>query len=481
MFCACPELHTVIIEGAEKIEEAAFQYCKKLKNIYLPDTLVEIEKCSFEDTGIEFLIIPQSVLSIGEDNFPQNSNIAVLSDSTAINLDYYRDVYSTVTLYCNQSNTAAREVAKEYGFKRKSLSAFAKESSDYYQNCREFCEIESTDHVTPHKIYCETNYCKTKCEFYTACQANKETCIKEIFDEMLCQLSTREERIIRLLFGIDELKENSDIIILQALNMIPLQDGDEFADDSEDDGSWHISKFEHLRSIKAKALRKLRHPARSRALRSNDAGLVLLSTNETNYFNLWCAIFGVRADCRQIELEYYAEKKKAEEQRIKDEEEFAKRKIEQQLRITTDMTIENCCFGKFGQYVPHADLAIGEVIKLTGQEFIAQFGRTIFEEVVLALANNNLYFVDCDEGAKVNIQAYIESICPKTLSITIGGLDLSVRTFNCLKRAGIETVGDLTERSVEDMMRVRNLGKNSLEEIIHKLESLGVSLRVDRE
>ncbi len=64
----------------------------------------------------------------------------------------------------------------------------------------------------------------------------------------------------------------------------------------------------------------------------------------------------------------------------------------------------------------------------------------------------------------------------KVLEMTIEELDLSVRSFNCLKRAGINTVEDLINKSEEDMMKVRNLGRKSLEEVIAKLESLGVSL-----
>ena len=60
--------------------------------------------------------------------------------------------------------------------------------------------------------------------------------------------------------------------------------------------------------------------------------------------------------------------------------------------------------------------------------------------------------------------------------MTIEELDLSVRSFNCLKRAGINTVGDLVNKSEEDMMKVRNLGRKSLEEVIEKLESLGFTL-----
>lgn len=69
----------------------------------------------------------------------------------------------------------------------------------------------------------------------------------------------------------------------------------------------------------------------------------------------------------------------------------------------------------------------------------------------------------------------------KVLEMTIEELDLSVRSFNCLKRAGINTVEDLINKSEEDMMKVRNLGRKSLEEVVWKLASLGFSLRKEDE
>ena len=65
----------------------------------------------------------------------------------------------------------------------------------------------------------------------------------------------------------------------------------------------------------------------------------------------------------------------------------------------------------------------------------------------------------------------------KVLEMTIEDLDLSVRSFNCLKRANINTVADLADKSEEDMMKVRNLGRKSLEEVKKKLEELGLALR----
>lgn len=67
----------------------------------------------------------------------------------------------------------------------------------------------------------------------------------------------------------------------------------------------------------------------------------------------------------------------------------------------------------------------------------------------------------------------------KVLEMTIEELDLSVRSYNCLKRAGINTVQELTQKSEEDMMKVRNLGRKSLEEVEEKLNDLGLGLRIE--
>ncbi len=67
----------------------------------------------------------------------------------------------------------------------------------------------------------------------------------------------------------------------------------------------------------------------------------------------------------------------------------------------------------------------------------------------------------------------------KVLEMTIEELDLSVRSYNCLKRAGINTVQELANKTEEDMMKVRNLGRKSLEEVKHKPEELGLGLRKD--
>ena len=92
-------------------------------------------------------------------------------------------------------------------------------------------------------------------------------------------------------------------------------------------------------------------------------------------------------------------------------------------------------------------------------------------------------FIDLSEATR-NTQVMIEkeeSKKEKVLETSIEELELSVRSFNCLKRAGIATVEDLTNRSESDMMKVRNLGKKSLDEVIAKLHSLGLNFRQEDE
>ena len=94
----------------------------------------------------------------------------------------------------------------------------------------------------------------------------------------------------------------------------------------------------------------------------------------------------------------------------------------------------------------------------------------------------NLFVDLSDEAKKAEIMVEREeTIKEKVLEMTIEELDMSVRSFNCLKRAGIDTVEDLTNRTEEDMIKVRNLGKKSLDEVIQKLRSLGLDLKREEE
>lgn len=87
---------------------------------------------------------------------------------------------------------------------------------------------------------------------------------------------------------------------------------------------------------------------------------------------------------------------------------------------------------------------------------------------------------DSINGVEIMVEKE-EDIKEKVLEMTIEELDLSVRSYNCLKRAGINTVEELTNKSEDDMMKVRNLGKKSMEEVKHKLAELDLGLRLEDE
>ena len=92
-------------------------------------------------------------------------------------------------------------------------------------------------------------------------------------------------------------------------------------------------------------------------------------------------------------------------------------------------------------------------------------------------------FVDLSENAK-SVDVMVESVTDekeKVLEINIDELELSVRSYNCLKRAGINTVEELINKTPEDMMKVRNLGRKSLDEVLAKLKELGLSLNDSEE
>ena len=113
---------------------------------------------------------------------------------------------------------------------------------------------------------------------------------------------------------------------------------------------------------------------------------------------------------------------------------------------------------------------------ITAQEAVSLAAKIITDHLAL--------FVDLSGEAFVDGSVMVEKEekgKAKALEMTIEELDLSVRSFNCLKRAGINTVEDLINKTDDDMMKVRNLGRKSLEEVINKLASLGFSLSDEEE
>ncbi len=137
-------------------------------------------------------------------------------------------------------------------------------------------------------------------------------------------------------------------------------------------------------------------------------------------------------------------------------------------------TVENV---RVGQYTDREELAVEVWTNGTVKpDDAVSLAAKIMNELLLL-------FVDLSEEAK-NTDIIVEkeeNQKEKVLEMTIEELDLSVRSYNCLKRAGINTVEDLSNKSEEDMMKVRNLGRKSLEEVINKLLGLGLCLKKEED
>ena len=142
--------------------------------------------------------------------------------------------------------------------------------------------------------------------------------------------------------------------------------------------------------------------------------------------------------------------------------------------LKVNYTVENTRVGQITDY-DKLSLEAWTDGTISAQEAVSLGAKILTDHLDL--------FVDLSDEARETETMIVkdDDTKGKILEMTIEELDLSVRSFNCLKRAGINTVEDLTNRTEEDMMRVRNLGRKSLEEVIAKLESLNFTLRKDDE
>ena len=137
-------------------------------------------------------------------------------------------------------------------------------------------------------------------------------------------------------------------------------------------------------------------------------------------------------------------------------------------------TVENTRVGQITDY-DKLTLEVWTNGVINAQEAVSLAAKVLTEHL-------NLFVDLSDKGYNTEIMVEKDDKGKeKVLEMTIEELDLSVRSFNCLKRAGINTVEDLINKSEDDMMKVRNLGRKSLEEVVYKLNSLGFSLRKDDE
>ncbi|MBQ1967530.1 MAG: DNA-directed RNA polymerase subunit alpha [Clostridia bacterium] len=142
--------------------------------------------------------------------------------------------------------------------------------------------------------------------------------------------------------------------------------------------------------------------------------------------------------------------------------------------LKVNYTVENTRVGQITDY-DKLSLEAWTDGTISAQEAVSLGAKILTDHLDL--------FVDLSDEARETETMIVKNDDSKgkILEMTIEELDLSVRSFNCLKRAGINTVEDLTNRTEEDMMRVRNLGRKSLEEVIAKLESMNLTLRKDDE
>ena len=135
-----------------------------------------------------------------------------------------------------------------------------------------------------------------------------------------------------------------------------------------------------------------------------------------------------------------------------------------------NFTVQNTRVGQVTDY----DKLILEI--WTDGSITPSEGVSIGAKIMQEHLNLFVELTDSTENMEIMVEKE-ENQKEKALEMTIEELELSVRSFNCLERAAINTVEELTHRSEEDMMKVRNLGKKSLDEVKHKLEELDLSLR----
>jgi DNA-directed RNA polymerase subunit alpha len=139
-----------------------------------------------------------------------------------------------------------------------------------------------------------------------------------------------------------------------------------------------------------------------------------------------------------------------------------------------NLTVENTRVGQVTDY-DKLTLDVFTNGTLAPDEAVSLAAKVLSEHLNL--------FINLSENAK-SVDVMVEKTTDdkeKALDMSIDDLELTVRSYNCLKRAGINSVKELTEKSQDDMMKVRNLGRKSLDEVLAKLGELGLSLRTSEE
>lgn len=392
--------------------------------------------------------------------------------------------------------------------------------SDNFKNENLFDDIEisnQSDQIEHHQTakFEYSEQCTTECEFYNHCYGYEENCIKQIFEDVLSTLTPRESRVLKFRFGF-----GTDRLTLE-------ETGKEFG----------VSR-ERIRQIETKALRKLRHPPRSKKLLRHEDAIFLstINMNNSEYKYLFCAIFGIVKSDNEVDIAIVDMPKIIQEKTIDDvkielqqnvkELKFLQPYAEKLKSINVD-TLSHLLYTPFSKlleafndieivklrnelnkigymfksdYPPNTATSLEYILaKRIKQTIYRNVGDTELFSTVLTkyFIDNNLSICELindleDKSLKdSDAIAYIQGKYPQfathlkkvpdKLFLTIEMLDLSVRSYNCLKRAGINTVKDLTERTQTDMRLVRNIDKKCITEIENKLNELGLSYKLEEE
>ena len=426
-FYGCKNLKSVHIpRSVYYIGDSAFQLCENLSDVFFEiQTLENIDDLDFEVsaltigkyafwmTDIDHFKISDNISSVGAYAFGGCNNLFIYSFE---DYDAFEDIIKEWDPAWNAKNPTKNE---KHNINWKYLSI--NPANDTFNS-----KDREDDCINNELLYCDMPLDID----YT----------KRIINNAINSLSSwLEAQTIRLIYGI----EFEKCTVEEVATQIGL-----FKEDKE--------RFRH---IIHRGLRKLRHPYRSKALNSDIHRVNLLSMENSGYFDLYCDIFG------------------------HDWIDFTKIKKEKWAQISDSTTLTDCCVG-YVDATLKSEITIQELIKLKGEEVfkICNANKKLFEDLLTVLHTKQFFLSDFSKD--ISMSTYFENVyrkyaeIPENLdNIKIEELDLSVRSFNCLKRAGIYTVGDLTARTLEDMCKVQYLGQHSLNEVIKKIKWLGLTLK----
>lgn len=179
------------------------------------------------------------------------------------------------------------------------------------------------------------------------------------------------------------------------------------------------------------------------------------------------------AEIRSVIDEYFAEKDELEE-----ENEFEDIGEEENYSETRDIPLNKLNFSiRTYNSLKRAGIAsLGAICEKTMDDMkqVRNLGRKNLEEVLSKLKE---YGLSLNDSEKEEVTVNTNDVSEEMMGKNINEMELGIRSYNCLKRAGINTIGELCSKSLEDMMKVRNLGRKNLEEVLAKLKELGLSLR----